>query len=191
MNNFEFSPFPLIKTNRLILRPLKKNDSRYLFLMRNNPEVSKYIDRPLYKDLFETAESIEKLNHGISHNHWIFWAIENENGDFIGTICLWNYNDDFNVSDIGFELDPKFWNKGYMTEAIKAIITFAFDKIKLDGIWGFTHSKNQSAISLLSKNDFKKEQTIEEINSKGVSIELTGMLLTRYRKKTKSYYASL
>lgn len=191
MNNFNFSPFPIIKTDRLKLRQLKKTDSRYLFLMRNNPEVSQYIDRPLYKDLFETAESIEKLNHGIGHNHWIFWAIENENQDFIGTICLWNYVDEFNVSDIGFELDPKYQKKGYMNEAMKAITKFAFDMIKLNGIWGFTHTENRAAISLLTNNDFKKEQVIEEVNSAGVTVELSGFLLVNNMKKNSSYYASL
>jgi len=179
MNNFVFSPFPVIKTDRLILRKLKKTDSRYLYLMRNNPEVSKYIDRPLYKDLFETAQSIEKLNHGMDHNHWIFWAIENEDSKFVGTICLWNYNDEFNVSDIGFELDPEFQHNGYMDEAIKAITKFAFDMIQLDGIWGFTVSDNEAAIYILTKNNFKSEQTIEEVNSKGITLKLSGLLLTK------------
>ncbi|MGB3368841.1 MAG: GNAT family protein [Acidaminobacteraceae bacterium] len=191
MNNFDFSPFPLINTDRLILRQLKKTDSRYLYLMRNNPKVSKYLDRPLYKDLFETAESIEKLNHGIGHNNWIFWAIENEDGKFVGTICLWNYNHEFNVCDIGFELDPKFQGNGYMTEAIKATVKFAFDIIKLNGIWGFTVTENESAINILTKNNFKQEQIIEEVNSKGIKVKLSGLLLTKDSYKPSSYYASL
>lgn len=191
MNNFDFSPFPILKTNRLTLRKLQKTDSRYLFLMRNNAEVSKYIDRPLYKDLFETAESIEKLNHGISHNHWIFWAIENEDAKFIGTICLWNYNDEFNVCDIGFELDPEFQHNGYMSEAIKDVTKYAFETIKLDGLWGFTDSENIAALNLLRRNDFKFEETIEEVNSKGVSVELSGFLLTKEKYKPSSYFASL
>lgn len=178
MSNLNFSPFPTIKTNRLLLRELKKTDSRYLFLMRNNPEVSKYIDRPLYKDLFETADSIEQLNHGIKHNQWIFWAIEDENKDFIGTICLWNFIEEFRVSDIGFELDPKYQGKGYMNEAIKAVISYAFDTLNLNAIWGFSVSENKSAIKLLIKNSFKEDQIIQETNSKGVLVNLSGFLLT-------------
>lgn len=189
MNNYEFSPFPVIKTKRLILRKLEKTDSRYLYLMRNNPQVSKYIDRPLYKDLFETAESIEKLNHGISHNHWIFWAIENEDKKFIGTICLWNYNEEFNVGDVGFELDPSFQKSGYMSEALRSVINFAFNEIKLDAIWGFTDSNNIDAINLLLRNDFTKEKILHEINSRGQSVELSGFLLTKQKKK--SQFASL
>lgn len=191
MNNYEFSPFPIIKTQRLILRKLEKTDSRYLYLMRNNSEVSKYIDRPLYKDLFETAGSIEKLNHGIIHNKWIFWALQNEDDKFIGTICLWNYEDEFNVSDIGFELDPEFWHQGYMTEAMKAVIKFAFDKIKLNGIWAFTDSRNDLATKVLIKNNFKMEKIIEELNSKNVYVELSGFLLTKDKKNTSPHYASL
>lgn len=191
MNNFNFSPFPLIETKRLKLRQLKKTDSRYLFLMRNNPKVYEFLDRPLYKDLFETAESIEKLNHGISHNNWIFWAIENEDGKFIGTICLWNYNEEFNVSDIGFELDPDYWKQNYMDEATKAVVKFAFDMINLDGIWGFAHSENSRALNLLNKNNFKLQEAIEEVDSKGKKIKLSGCLLTKEFYKPSSKFASL
>ncbi len=59
MATFDFSSFPVLRTDRLILRKLIQTDTRAFYLMRNDPQVSKYIDRPNYKDLFEASESIK------------------------------------------------------------------------------------------------------------------------------------
>ncbi len=52
------------------------------------------------------------MNHGIEHNQWIFWAISDTEGQFLGTICIWNLNEEDMVSDIGFELAQEHQKKG-------------------------------------------------------------------------------
>jgi len=178
MATFDFSSFPVLRTDRLMLRKLQKTDTRGFYLMRNDPEVSKYIDRPNYKDLFEASESIDKLNHGIEHNQWIFWAVSDTEGQFLGTICIWNLNEDDMVGDIGFELAQEHQKKGYMKEAMEAVILYGFKVMKLKGIWGFARPENTSSVKLLELFDFVKEQTIYEKDTQGIEVELSGYLLS-------------
>lgn len=176
---YNFNPFPILKTERLILRKLEKTDSKGLFLMRNHPKVSQYIDRPLYKDLFEAADSIEKLNHGMEHSQWLFWAVSNEAEEFIGTICLWHFVEEENVADIGFELAPEYHRQGYMKEALEAVALYGFKVLGLKGIWGYTRPENRAAVELMKAFGFELADHIHEKDTQGLQVHLDGYLLTQ------------
>jgi len=51
MLNINFNPFPLITTERLLLRQVEKSDVNEIFFLRSNENVMKYIDRPPAKSL--------------------------------------------------------------------------------------------------------------------------------------------
>lgn len=53
MLEFNFSPFPIIKTERLILDRITDEDVNEIFQLRSNPEIMKYIPRPLVKTMMK------------------------------------------------------------------------------------------------------------------------------------------
>ena len=159
MNKINFTPFPVLKTERLTLRCLDLSDDQLLFKLRSDKIVNKYIVRPKQKDIKEIRAFISKINEEINNNEWIYWVISlKDDPTLIGDICFWNFSEDKTVAEIGYELDPTFQGKGIMSEALKKIIDFGFDKIKLNTIEAYTHKNNSDSTKLLHKYSFKLEE---------------------------------
>jgi ribosomal-protein-alanine N-acetyltransferase len=167
MDKLNFTPFPILTTERLILRSLEVSDDQQLFKLRSNKRVNKYIVRPKQKNIKEIRTFINKINDGINNNEWIYWVITlKDNPTLIGDICFWNFSEEKTVAEIGYELDPAFQGNGIMSEALKKIIEFGFQVIELETIEAYTHKNNNNSTKLLQKYNFK--QDVERIDKENI-----------------------
>jgi len=142
-------------TDRLKLSQLKKSNLKELFRLRSTDEIVKYVDKPTDESIEQTQRFMEKINRGVNDQSWYYWGIIlPENLKLIGTICIWAFNKNRTTAEIGFELHPDHQGKGYMTEAIGAIIDFGFKNLELEKITGYIHMHNTASIRLLEKNNF-------------------------------------
>ena len=152
-----FIPFPILKTERLVLRQLAGSDENEIFALRSNRDVNKYLDRKPSKSIDDAKAFIQAINESIQKNDSIYWAIALNNTDkLIGTICLFGFSEDNLKAEIGYELLPGFQEKGIMQEAVSKVIDFGFRHIGLTSIDAHTHSENQRSTRLLEKFNFKK-----------------------------------
>jgi len=157
------SSFPQLLTGRLLLRKLEITDAEQIFSLRSNDVVNKYLDRPKANTVEDAKAFIQKISFGNSNNHWIYWAICFHNQpQLMGTICLWNFSEQENKSEIGYELLPEFHNKGIMQEAFSAVVKFAFDVLKLNRIEAWTVLQNESSIKILKRNYFERDNELED-----------------------------
>jgi ribosomal-protein-alanine N-acetyltransferase len=175
MNKINFTPFPVLTTERLILRSLEVSDDQQLFKLRSNKIVNKYIVRPIQKDIKEIRAFISKISDEIINNEWIYWVISlKDNPTLIGDICLWNFTEEKTVAEIGYELDPAFQGNGIMSEALKKIIEFGFQEIELDAIEAYTNKNNNDSTKLLQKYNFKQDvERVDKENSDNIIFKLT------------------
>lgn len=151
-----FRNFPELATARLTLRQLLETDDEYIFKLRSDERVNKYIDRPKAISIESAQAFIYNINDGIANDKWLYWAIcLKGGGNLIGTICLWNFSDDKTEAEIGYELLPEFHGRGIMDEALKSVIEFANKKLQLKKILAFTHKENVSSSKLLQRNNFR------------------------------------
>ncbi len=156
MLQLNFSPFPYLKTERLVLRPLTIADADAIAALRSNETVNKYLERVKTTSAEEALLFIDKINNSISNNQSIYWVIAlQENNQLIGTICFWNIVAEEDTTEIGYELLPDYHGKGIMQEAITAVINFGFSKMQIKTITAFPLATNIASIKLLEKNDFK------------------------------------
>ena len=65
-------------------------------------------------------------------------------------------------ADIGYELDPKHWGRGYATEAAAAMVAFAFEELKVHRIWAYCLAENEASWRLLERVSFKREGDLRE-----------------------------
>lgn len=152
-------PFPTIKTARLLLRKIDVDDSEVILFLRSDAVVNKYIERPEHrktKTVEQAQTHIEKMNGLFDNEEAIAWGIAVEgNPKLIGTICLWNFSEDRKTAEVGYDLDPAFQGKGMMSEALKAVLSFGFDKLGFALIEAFTHVENEASKKLLVTNGFQ------------------------------------
>ena len=157
-----FTPFPVLTTNRLLLRQLNADDAKEIFALRSNPIVNKYLDRPIARSIDDALAFIKRINFAIESGQSIFWAISLKTGpELIGTICLWNFSEEKNKAEIGYELLPHYHGKGIMLEAITAIIHYGFEIAGLQKIEAWTVGRNTYSVRLLEQNHFKRDLRAE------------------------------
>jgi [ribosomal protein S5]-alanine N-acetyltransferase len=163
MTGKNFTPFPVLKTERLTLRQLRSSDDKEIFALRSNDNVNKYLDRKPGKSIDDAKNFILTINENIQRNDSIYWAITWNGADkLIGTICLFNFSEDHSKAEIGYELLPDFQGKGLMQEAALKVIHFGFQHLGLNSVEASTHSENQSSTRLLEKLNFKRHSAAEE-----------------------------
>jgi ribosomal-protein-alanine N-acetyltransferase len=157
MGKRNFTPFPVLKTERLTLRQLVSGDANEIFALRSDVNVNKYLDRKPAKSIEDAMRFIQAIGENIQRNDSIYWAITlNGTDKLIGTICLFDFSDDNLKAEIGYELLPGFQGKGIMQEAASKVIEFGIQNIGLYSIEAYTHCENQSSTRLLEKFNFMK-----------------------------------
>lgn len=163
MLHLNFSPFPSLTTERLLLRQLMPEDANAIFSLRNNEAVNRYLYRPKTITLAEAAAFIDKIREGIANNESMYWVISlKEDHQLIGTICIWNIVIEKDTAEIGYELQPALQGKGIMQEALTAVIDFGFNKMELKNITALTVNENTASSKLLKRNNFKLVGTAGE-----------------------------
>ncbi|MXV51346.1 GNAT family N-acetyltransferase [Pedobacter sp. HMF7647] len=170
MLNKTFKPFPILKTERLTLRQLAINDEQGIFTLRFDIEINKYLDRPISTTVDDARNFINK----VIENNALYWAITLHGRDIlIGTICLFDFSDENDKCEIGYELLTNFQGQGIMKEAAEKIIDYAFNTIKVQKIDAYLHRDNQSSIYLLEKLSFTKSREFDETNQELICYYLT------------------
>ena len=153
--SFNFCPFPVLETKRLLIRELNLNDTKAIFDLRTNKENNTFIIRNNPKNLSETRAFIDVISNLVADNKCVFWVIIlKKNNKLIGTIGLRNFKDHDNYAEVGFELSPNSKKKGFMNEALQKIINFGFNNLHLKTIEAFTHKNNIASKALLEKCNF-------------------------------------
>ncbi len=157
-----FTPFPVLKTDRLTLRQLASSDDNEIFALRSDSNVNKYLGRKPAKTIDDAKTFIQTIHENIQRNDSIYWAITLTGADkLIGTICLFDFSEDHLKAEIGYELLPDFQGKGIMQEAASIVIDYGIQHIGLHSIEAYTHSENQSSTRLLEKFNFKMNSLCE------------------------------
>jgi ribosomal-protein-alanine N-acetyltransferase len=138
------------------------NEDKEIFALRSDKEVNKYIDRAPCNTIEDARKFIDTIAEVVRKNEGIYWAITVNGIDkLVGTICLFNFSNENDQAEIGYELLPAFQGLGIMQEAASKVIAFALDVIGLKAIVACPHRENKSSIKLLEKFNFKKQESID------------------------------
>ncbi len=182
MNSIYFNPFPVLLTERFILRALTDADLQPLFELKSSAQVAKYTGLPLDKSLEDTRTFIKKINTSIAQNKSVYWVIEDKNThNFLGTICLWNINVDEETADVGYELLPAFWKQKIMTEVLTVVMNYAFNVIRFKQLYAVTNPNNTASIRLLERLHFVQNNELNDfdLSESGEKIPLVFYVSTK------------
>jgi len=169
-----FKPFPILKTERLILKKLNHTHIQSLYDYQSNKSNFVHVDMPIYTSLTDASNYVKKMNEGVDSYKWIVWGIcLKESETLIGTISIWNLDEKENIAELGYGLFPMFRNKGYMKETLKLIEQYAMFTMKLDCLQAYTSKSNLESIKLLESLDFDYLKTVLDAEtSSGIPCEM-------------------
>ncbi len=163
MLTINFTPFPNLETERLLLRRVNENDVNEIFALRSNPETMKYIPRPLVKTIDDALEHIAMIDAKIENNEGINWAITyKDNPKLIGIIGHYRIKPEHFRAEVGYMLLPEYNGKGIISEAVKEVVKYGFNEMKLHSIEAIIDPENFGSEKVLQKYGFVKEAHLKE-----------------------------
>lgn len=174
MLNRSFVPFPVLVSERLMLRQLTINDGQEIFTLRSDSEINKYLDRQVSNTIEDARNFINKVNENVNSNNALYWGITLRDRSILaGTICLFNFSDENSSCEIGYELLTDFQGQGIMKEAAGKVIDYAFNTIKIQRIEAHLHRDNQRSVNLLEQFLFTNSNEPDNTNPELICYYLT------------------
>ena len=158
-----FSPYPTLETERLLLRRVEMSDAKDLLILRSDERMMKYIDRPRQKEIEDAEKLIQVFEDLLGKNEGINWGITLKgNSQLLGTICFWKLQLENDRTEIGYMLHADFHRQGIMQEAMTLVLKYGFEVLKLHSIEANVNPENIASIKLLEKNNFVREAYFRE-----------------------------
>ncbi|HEY4429464.1 MAG TPA: GNAT family N-acetyltransferase [Paenibacillus sp.] len=171
-----------LHTERLLLRKMKVSDSSSLFEVWSDSEVTKFMNIDCFTDESQVKDMIKLLDELSLDNKAIrFSIIEMESNKIIGS-CGYNSLDFENEkAEIGYDIAREFWGRGYASEAISALLDYAFLSLKLNRIEAKVEPENVNSVKVLQKLNFTFEGTLrqsERVIEKFIDLKMYSKLIT-------------
>ncbi|MFJ8530895.1 GNAT family N-acetyltransferase [Bacillus sp. NPDC094106] len=150
--------FPVFETERLRLVEIDQSYCQQIYEIFSLEEVTRYYGMNSFTEFGQASRMIESFSKNYFEKRAIRWGIVlKETNALIGTIGLNNLQLWSKRSEIGYDLHPSYWGKGYALEAAQEIITYSFRELGLFRIGAITYPENVTSCKMLSKIGFQKE----------------------------------
>lgn len=163
MLQVNFSPFPVLHTERLTLRQIVHTDAPEILHERSDPGLLKYIAREPAKSIAEVEEFIVRITNTLNQNEGIAWAIcPHGQEKMVGTVALWRLVKENYRAEVGYVLYQQYQGKGIMSEALQAVLNYGFSVMGLHSIEAHTHSENIASQQVLLRQGFVQEGYFKE-----------------------------
>ena len=142
-----------IETERLRLRQWKKKDFPAFVELNADTDVMKYYPSVLNEE--ESNDMARRFEALIAHRGWGFWVVERlDEKKFMGFVGLHEPTYDLPVTpcvEIGWRLAKIYWGQGYATEAAKASLDIAFEKLNLPEVYSFASVLNKKSQAVMER----------------------------------------
>lgn len=147
---------PTLVTDRLLLRPWRSDDIGAFAALNADPRVMAHF--PALLTQAESDAAAARVAAHIARHGFGLWVVEVPGvAPFIGTVGLMipGFQVPFTACDpcveIGWRLAHQFWNRGYATEAARAVMASGFETLGLDEIVSFTTSDNERSWRVMER----------------------------------------
>lgn len=154
---FNFLEFPVLTTDRLVLREWLPSDAADMFRFRSDPVAQIYNSEPM-RDVSQAAALIDDLRTAYAAGEQIQWAVTIPPDDRPVGLFGYNYWQRFHRrAEVGYDLARPHWGSGLAYEGMAAIIRFGFEEMGLHRIETETILDNVRSIRLLERLGFQRE----------------------------------
>ena len=154
--------FPILHTDRLDLIEIKQNHLSDLFCLFGDANVVRYYNLLPFQYESEGQRLIDLFQTRFTNQTGIRWGISLKGtSNIIGTIGYNSYTTNHKAT-IGYDLQTRYWNNGYATEALKKALEYGFQELQLNRIDAEVMQGNIGSEKVLSKLNFKNEGILRD-----------------------------
>jgi RimJ/RimL family protein N-acetyltransferase len=156
-------PSETIELERVRLRKLEESDADAIFALYSDPEVGRYLARPALAERTQAEELIARVHAGYADGSSMQLGIERkDDGVLMGHCLLFHFHEFSRRAEIGYSLGRAYWSKGYMHEALMALVGLAFGPLNLNRLEADIDPRNLSSARTLERLGFAKEGLLRE-----------------------------
>jgi RimJ/RimL family protein N-acetyltransferase len=154
---------PSIAADRVTLRWITERDASSLFTIFSDPEVMRYWSSLPLADVEEARRLVADIHDLFSRRTLFQWGIARHTDDrIIGTCTLFHIDTGNRRAELGYALGREHWRQGYMQEALKALLDFAFTDLNMHRIEADVDPRNASSAKTLERLGFQREGYLRE-----------------------------
>lgn len=154
--------FPVLETERLVLREIVPADAEALFAFRSDPVEQQHND-PAFVHISESYALIERLAREYRDEGAVRWGLTLKGEDVVVGLLGYNYwSVPHNRAAIGYDLAMRLWGRGLMSEAMTAVLDHGFGPMGLNRVEAWTNEANTESIRLLRRLGFWQEGTLHD-----------------------------
>ncbi len=158
-----WSTFPVLETERVLLRALTQADVPEHFRLWSHPAVRAGHSAAALPDISQSEELIQRYAQSFARHEAIRWAVtRRDDGRLLGTCGFHTISLQHHRAEIGYELHPDHWGKGFMSEAVWAMLGHGFLDMNLHRIEANVDPDNAASASLLRRLGFTDEGYLRE-----------------------------
>lgn len=173
-----------IDTPRLRLRRLTLRDADDMFSYSRDPEIARHVLWEAHHTAGESRAYIRYMMRKYRLGEPASWGIEyKEDGRCIGTIGYMWYQHEHRSTEVGYSLARAYWNKGIMTEALRAVIRYSFESMGINRIEAQHELTNPASGAVMRKAGMQLEGVLRErLRNKGryVDVALYSILRSEF-----------
>lgn len=152
-----------LTTPRLTLRPPRPGDEDDLQAIHGDPEVMRYFSEPAWSDPERPAQQIAKDAAAFAAREYFRFAmILNDTGRQVGNCTLRSLHWQCRRGEVGYALGRAHWGKGYMGEALEALLRFAFVDLDLHRLEADIDPRNAASTGAVERLGFQREGLLRE-----------------------------
>lgn len=143
----------------MIVRDLTYDDLDFIHVIHSNLEVQKYATLGIPESIDESKDYLRKYleqQNRIPRKEYGF-CVSLVNHEPIGLVGLSNGLSKFKSAELWFKMHPKYWGKGYITEAALLVLKFGFERLLFHRIEAGVATENIASIRVLEKIGMQKE----------------------------------
>ncbi len=155
--------FPPLETERLGLRRSRPEDAETISAYRSIPEVRRYQgwERTDPQGVREQIEEMAGRAPG-GPGGWVQFSVEErESGRLIGDVGLSPAEGETGVIKVGYTISPEVQGRGYATEAVRALVDYAFDALGAEVVRAYASEENEPSIRVAEKVGMRLVERLE------------------------------
>ncbi len=176
-----FYRLPTLETEDLILRRPVMKDAKDIFRYASDPDVARYVLWEPHRSLSETRSFVRYLRSRIRAGYPSSWVVTlKETGTVIGTIGFIWYSDENRSAELGYSFSREYWNHGYATQALQAVIDSVFRSLPVNRLEAQHDVRNPASGRVMEKCGLRKEGILRNrILNKGEYVDAALYALLR------------
>ena len=155
--------FPVLETERLVLRETADRDVDAVFEMESDPVAMRYWSRPPMRDRSEAVAAVERSKGFFPDGVGLRWSITRPQDDrMLGHVSLFDFSPQSGRADIGYGLARAHWGHGFMHEALTAVVDYAFGPLGLRRLEADIDPRNAASVRAVERLGFVREGLLRE-----------------------------